>query len=173
MEKLTKFINAVARYVSYLSMAALVVIMVLMTIDVFLRLVFNKPILGGYEVVTMIMTIVVFGSWAYTQTEHGHIHVTILLKALPTKVRFAFFFLTSLLSVVTMGFLAYAGLRQAIKVYGTKNATSVLLIPHWPFLAIECIAVALFTLVLLLDAIKALLAMFNSDYAEEVMSYWV
>jgi hypothetical protein len=28
---------------------------------------------GAYEIVEMIMAIVVFGSYAYTQTKHGHV----------------------------------------------------------------------------------------------------
>ncbi len=173
MKKITNIFNGLCRWVSYCSMTACVIIMTLMTVDVFLRLVFNKPILGAYEFVTMIMTILIFSSWSYTQTEHGHIHVTMFLNIMPAKVKFFLFFITSLLSTVIMGMVTYATLIQTIKLMGNNTATTVLLIPHWPFVGLECLSIALFALVLLVDTIKAFLAMFNNEYAKEVTQYWV
>jgi hypothetical protein len=40
-------------------------------------------------------------------------------------------------------------------------------------MALECLAFAIFTLVLLLDAVKSIGAVFNSELAKEVQSYWV
>jgi hypothetical protein len=37
---------------------------------------------------------------------------------------------------------------------------------------LEGIAIAIFTFVLAVDAVKAILAIFKTEYAEEVMSYW-
>lgn len=172
MKTLTKIVVSLCKYVSYCSMAATLIVMVLMTVDVFLRLVFNSPILGSYEIVTMVMSVLIFSSWSYTQTVHGHIHVTMFISKMPHKIRFVLFSFTSLLSTVIMAFVTYASYEYMFKLMGNKTSTSVLMIPHWPFVGLECIAMLLFTFVLLIDAIKSILAIFNDEYAREVSADW-
>ena len=172
MKTLTRISNKLCWFVSYFSMAACVAIMFLMAVNVASRHLFNKPITGSFEITTMIMTILVFSSWSYTQTVHGHVHVTMILRVMPQKVRFLCFGITSLLSTVFIGIATWAAFEQILRLMEKRTSTGTLLIPHWPFMLIECIALGLFTIVLLLDAIKAFGAMFKKEYAEEVQSYW-
>lgn len=172
MKTFTKITNRISVYVSYLSMAAVVFIMVYMTLDVILRHLFNSPIKGGYEVSTLAMVILVFTSWSYTQTVNGHIHVTMLVRVLPNVPKFILFGLTSLFSAVVMGIGTYAAYLQIFQLYSRKTSTGMLLIPHWPFMVIECIALGFFTLILFRDAIRAIMAMFNEEIAEEITSTW-
>lgn len=172
MKTLTRISNRLCNIVSYFSMAACVAIMCLMTIDVIMRHLFNNPITGAFEITTMILTILVFSSWSYIQTVHGHVHVTMFLGFMPTKVRFLFFGLTSLLSTIIIGIATYASYQHIFRLYEEGTSTGTLLIPHWPFMVLECIALFLFTIVLLIDTIKAFLAVFSKEYAEEVQSYW-
>jgi TRAP-type C4-dicarboxylate transport system permease small subunit len=153
-------------------MAAIVFMMCYMGLDVFLRLAFNKPIRGGFEVTTMALCVFVFSSWSYTQTQHAHIHVTMFISKMPQKLRFVCFGLTSLFSTVILALATYAVLFHINEVRTDGTGTGLLHIPHWPFVAVECVALGLFSIVLLRDAIKAVLAIFNRAYAEEIMSSW-
>jgi TRAP-type C4-dicarboxylate transport system permease small subunit len=153
-------------------MAACVAIMILMALDVFLRQLFNRPITGAYEIVTMILTILVFSSWSYIQTVRGHVHVTMFLRLMPAKVRFICFSVTSLLSTFVIGLATVAAYQQTFRLIEARTSTGTLLIPHWPFMGLECIALALFTIVLLIDALKAIAAIFSPKYAEEIQSSW-
>ncbi len=172
MKKFTKVTNKISVYVSYLSMTAVVFIMLYMTLDVVLRHLANAPIRGGYEVSTLAMVILIFTSWSYTQTVNGHIHVTMLVRIFPKIPRFIVFGVTSLLSAVVMGIGTYAAYLASIQKYNTNESTGMLLIPHWPFMVIECIALGFFTLILLRDAIRAFMAMYNDEIAEEITSTW-
>ncbi len=172
MKKFTKITNKISVYVSYLSMTAGVFIMVYMTLDVILRHLFNAPIKGGYEISTLAMVILIFTSWSYTQTVNGHIHVTMLIRVFPNIPRFIIFGLTSLFSAVVMGIATYAAYLGSISLYERNTCTGMLLIPHWPFMIIECIALAFFTLILLRDAIRAFMAIGSSEISDEITATW-
>ncbi len=173
MKALTKILNEISRWVSWLAMAGLAVMMFLTTIGVVTRLIFGQPLRGAYEIVEMIMAIVVFGSYAYTQTKHGHVHVTMIISHLPNKLRFLFFGFTSLLSTAVIACTTLAMFQQAAKNAATGLTTGIVYLPQAPFYYASAVALLLFTLVLLLDAVKAVLAMFSKTYAEEIMSTWV
>ena len=102
--KATSVIKKICYYICFLSMALVVCMMLLMFVDAVLGLFFNSRITGSYELVQCMLCIVVFTSWAYTQTEHGHIHVVMFVRMMPNKLRFFFFGFTALLSTFTMGF---------------------------------------------------------------------
>ena len=48
----------------------------------------------------------------------------------------------------------------------------MLLIPQWPFMLIECISLAFFTLVLFRDALKSILAITSKTHAEDIQKDW-
>ena len=168
----TNIVKKVCYYVCFVSMILVVCMMLLMFVDALLGLFFNSRITGSYELVQCFLCILVFTSWAYTQTEHGHIHVVMFVRMMPQKLRFFCFGLTALLSTVTMGFATYALIGAIKSKMASGECTGTLLIPYWPFYAIEFIAFLVFTLALLCDTIKAIIAMFDNEVAEDVMKSW-
>ena len=172
IKKLTVLSRNFCRYISYCSMAALVFIMALMTVDVLLRHLFNKPIFGSFDLVTLTMTILVFSSWSYTQSVYGHVHVTMLVSMMPRVLRFICFGFTSTLSTGLMGFATYAAYLQIFRTIADSAASGTLLIPIWPFMALMCASLAAFTFTLFLDAVKAIGAVFSEELARDVQSSW-
>jgi TRAP-type C4-dicarboxylate transport system permease small subunit len=173
MKTLTNVLNQISRCVAWLAMTGLAVMMFLTTIGVITRLIFGQPLRGAYEIVEMIMAIVVFGSYSYTQTKHGHVHVTMIIAHLPNKIRFLFFAFTSLLSTGVIACTTMAMFQQAAKNAATGLTTGIVYLPQAPVYYASGVALLLFTLVLLLDAVKAVLAIFSKTYAEEIMASWV
>ena len=159
-------------YLCFASMFIIVVMMVLMFVDSMLGLFVNQRITGSYELVQVMLSILVFSSWAYTQTVHGHINVVMFIRMFPQKLRFICYGLTSILSTVTMVFAAYAVFGMISDKFASGEATGTLLIPLWPIYIFEFLAFALLAVVLLFDAIKALMAIRDNEYAEEIMSNW-
>lgn len=157
----------------FASMILIAVMMVLMFVDSMLGLFLNVRIMGAYEMIQMMLSVVVFASWAYTQTVHGHINVVMFVRMMPHKLRFVCFGLTSILSMVTMCFAARAVWAAMLDKIAANEATATLLIPFWPFYIFEFAAFVLLAVCLLVDAIKACAAIFDHDFAEEVMSSWV
>lgn len=173
MNKFTSIGDKVCYYVSYLSMAVIVIMMFLITIDVLLSHIFNYRIKGCYEISQVFLSVLVFSSWAYTQTVHGHIHVVMFVSKLPQKLRFIAFGLTSIISMVTMAFASYAVFFKILEVKASNECSGTLLIPYWPFYIFEFVAMVLLSIVLLRDAIKAIWAIGNKEAAEEIQADWV
>lgn len=169
----TKVTDKVCYGLCFASMIMIAIMMVVMFVDAMLGLFLNVRILGAFETIQMMLTIVVFSSWAYTQTVHGHINVVMFVRMMPHKLRFICYSLTSILSMVTMCFAARAVFTAMFEKMAANEATATLMIPLWPFYIFEFAAFALLAVCLLLDAIKAVSAIFSHDIAEEVMSSWV
>ena len=174
-----KFVNGlcdvlkkICHYLCYASMFIIVVMMILMSIDAIGGLFFNYRVKGSYEVVQMILSVVVFTSWGYTQTQHGHIHVVMFIKMFPEKLRFLVFALTSALSTVVMVIGAVGVYRMIHDKLAAKERTATLLIPFWPFYAIEFISFIIFAAALFADTLKAIAAITNKEAAEELQSTW-
>ena len=173
LNTLCKITDKISFYLCYASMFIIVVMMVLMFIDCMLGLFANSRITGSYELVQVGLSILVFSSWAYTQTVHGHINVIMFIRMFPRKLRFIFYGFTSILSTVMMFFAARAVFTMIGDKMASREATGTLLIPLWPFYIFEFAAFVLLALVLLFDAIKAIMAIWDHEYAEEIQSTWV
>lgn len=166
-------VRKICYYVCYLSIIMIACMMLLMFVDAILGLPFIKsPIPGSYEIVQMMLSVLVFTSWAYTQTERGHIHVVLFIRMLPHKLRFICYSITSILSTITMGVGTYGVYLATLEYIKSRESTGTLLIPMWPFIGFECIAFAALTIALLGDSLKAITAIFNRQVAEDVMSSW-
>ena len=173
MKAFTKITDKICEYISYISMAVIVFIMFFNVICVIGRYT-GYNITGGVEITQVTLSALIFSSWAYVQTQHGHIHVTMFLSMMPQKLRMALYTLTSLLTTVTLVFATVAVFEKMMKLITVEHtATGNLLIPYWPFYLIEGISFFMFAVVLLRDAIKSAIAIFNEEYAKEVQSFWV
>ena len=172
MKGYTLVTSKLCYYICYIGMVLIAAMMLIMFVDSMLGLFFNYRILGVFELVQCMLLIVVFASWAYTQTVHGHIHVTMFVGMMPQKLRFICFSITSLLSVVTMVFGTWGAARGIEEKLASHEITATLMIPIWPLFVLETIVFGLFTLTLLSDTIKSFLAIFSKEYAEEIQSSW-
>ena len=172
LDAITVVTDKICYYVSFFSMATIVLMMVMVTLDVILKAFFNSTVKGCYEICQMALATLVFSSWAYTQTVHGHMHVTMFITKFPQKLRFIAFSLTSLISVVTMVFGFYGVYLQIGSVRASGECTGTLLIPLWPFYVFEFVAMILLAIVLFRDAIKSIIAIWDEPMANEIQATW-
>ncbi len=82
---------AIAKFESafmMLSSIGLFAIMIIVTIDVVMRYVFNNPLEWAYDVISLyLMVSVFFFALSDTLHEHGHVSIDVLLKRLPGWLR--------------------------------------------------------------------------------------
>ena len=169
--KIEKRVGYFTKAICYISFAGIIIIVLLNVADVLMAKTY-KPILGTYEITQRLLLCTVFASFAYTQTKKGHINMTILIAKFPRAVRFAFYTLTSILSVFASGALTYAAFYQGGVSMSSNAATEVLYIPLYPFFYVQALAMAAFTIVLLFDAIMSVVAIFKDDVAKYIMDRW-
>lgn len=161
MKKLTGFLV----YVTY---GILLAAMFFVTYSVILRYIVKKPLLGSVEIIEVAMSAMVFASLAWTQTEKGHIHITMLLHVLPRKLAFLLYAVCGVFSTAISGIAVYGLIQQGLYAISISFVTPMTAIPYAPFYFFAAVCMAILTLVLLLDTIIAFGALFNSEYAERV-----
>jgi TRAP-type C4-dicarboxylate transport system permease small subunit len=154
-QKATSAVARISNIFNHVSMVVIFLIASIVFLDIMLRLTVGISILGTYEITEMGMIVVIFGALAHTQVSKGHVRVTMLVEKLPRGAQRVLEGLLQLLSASACGCMAYAGFVQAA-VYRSKGATTaVLKLPYYPFAYFMAAGVALFTIVLLLDAAAA------------------
>lgn len=173
MKKLTKIIETCSRYFCYIGAAVLVLMMLLVTCDVIIRAVTGVPLTGTYELVQYMLCLVIYSGFAFCQVRHGHMHVTMILAKMGRVSGMVLWALSSLLSAAMGVLLTVACWLQSITVHQQGIYSGLLHIPQYPFQLFCGVGMILFSAVLLLDGVKALIGIFKEEYAEEIRSHWV
>lgn len=172
MKKAESIVKKITGAVSIISYVGFFGVMAVTIADIILRWITGIPILGVYEIVERIMICAVFASFAYTQTENGHVQITMVVSKFPQKLRFLVMTLNNILSAAVIVLTAYAAYRQCLVAMSSKYTTGVLLIPLWPFYWVEIISMAVLCLAFLFHAVKNAVAIFNKDIAAEIQAEW-
>ena len=162
---ITGRISQVLAVLSYIGYGVMIVITI---VDIALRLTINKPIFGSSEIVGYALMITVFAAFAMTQTEHGHIQVTMFIRLFPARVRYIVLTVIQFATVAIWILFSYALYKQAESAYRQGLYSSTLRIPTYPFYWIDIICVAIFALVTLADAIRSFAAIFDKEAQEEL-----
>lgn len=172
IEKFKNVVNTISRYTGYLSYICFALIIVLTVADVILRKTVNKPIIGSYEIITYLLLVGVFSSFAYCQTLRGHIQVTMILRTLPNRAVFIIYSITSALTAIIMSFVAYAAAQQAIYVMEKGFRSDTLHFVTYPFIWLECICMVVFALACILDTVQSVYAIFHEEEQEKLLAEW-
>lgn len=172
VQKIDKIISRISGGTAAATYVAFVGIMLIIGVDVFLRMAFKRPILGSYEIVERMLLILVFAAFAYTQSNRGHIHVTLFLSRFPNFISMPLFGILGLLSTATSVFCGYATWAQADYSLKASTVTAVLHIPLYPFFYIAAICMYVFSLTLLWDTIKSFIGIANEDVRNDIKSSW-
>lgn len=84
---LVKAINSINRFVKILCMGILFFMMLLGTADVIGRYLFNRPILGTFEIFEILLPAIVLLGLGYTQGNRAHVRMEIFISRLPIRTQ--------------------------------------------------------------------------------------
>lgn len=172
IRKLDKIVSRLTAVVSTVSFVGICAIVLIISVDVFLRKAFNSSIRGAYEMVQYILMCAVFASFAYAQSLHGHVRVTMFVMKMPRGLRFAVTALTCLGASIAAGVLSYAASTYAQTAFSSNYTSGVLYMPLYPFYWLEVVCMAIFALTLLWDVVKHIAAIWDKDLAEDIEETW-
>lgn len=113
----------------WVSVVALVVLMMVTVFDVFLRYVFNHPIRASYDSVESLLLIFVFNSMAATFFGRRNVVIDVIDGFIPRWAVGAFIRMADLLSVITLGLLMWAMVVPAMQSYAYAEIKQELGIP--------------------------------------------
>ena len=150
-----KAVYPLSRLLNIIGVGAMALVMCFIVVDVLMRKLFNRPILGSYEIVEYGMVVIVFLALAYTQMTKGHISVELIAERFPLRAQAVLEIIVNLIATAFWGSIAIAGIFQTQAQYAKHTVSATLLIPAYPFAFLMAVGCACFALVQLTDVLKA------------------
>jgi len=122
------------RWLSYLGLAGLLGLMLMVVTEVVSRYIFNGPIPGYIDYMEMMMTVLVFLTLAYCHREGGHIRMEIFMTRVLKGGRpyASLEVFHSIISLVAFATLAYFMTDKAIEAYVINDIALAVDFPTWP-----------------------------------------
>lgn len=172
MKKIYNVFVRISKILSTLSFVGVFAGVIFIVVDVVMRYLFDYPIPGDYDITQLWLSVIVFAALAYVQVEKSHIGVTMLLKALPSRVAIALFGVGTLIGAVCSGLCAYSCYLLAERALARNSISMMAHIPLAPFEYFEAICMALLCVVMILDAILTFMAIGNEEEMEKIKETW-
>jgi len=156
VKRIGRLAHRISQVVNSVGIFIILLMMLLTTTDVFLRYLFNRPILGTVELTEFMMLIIVSFGLAYTQVNKGHIFVELIVSKFSPKTRAIIESLGYFLCLIIYLLIVWQTLVQADvqRIHGVK--TGALEIPKYPFYIILAFGFGLLSFVFLVDLIDSL-----------------
>jgi TRAP-type C4-dicarboxylate transport system permease small subunit len=140
--KVSFFEKAVTGFSSLFNMvasAALVLMMLLTCLDIFMRYFFSSPIIGTYDLVSLLGAVLAAFAMPYTMLKKGHVAVEILIQSLSKGKQLLIETLTHLIGISLFLVLVWQALNLSKDMKAAGEVTPTLLLPFYPIL--YCMAV--------------------------------
>ena len=154
-EKVLRFIT---EKMAWVSMFAIVACMALVVTDVIRYQAVHKPLPGTHEVVELIASVILSMGIGYLTFVRGHVAVGILVDRFQPRVQAVIDLLTGLIALGFTIWLTEGVVEMAIRNLRYGWVTGVLEIPRAPFMFMIAVSLALTSVVLFRDVIKAVVA---------------
>jgi TRAP-type C4-dicarboxylate transport system permease small subunit len=150
-------ISWLSRVLNYVGMVILIIMMLLTVADVFMRYIWNRPILGVFELTEYMMVPIVFFGWAWCAKKGGNVKVDLVVTRLGLSAQRALNIITYFFSMVTIFVIAWQNLLESKEVWSAHKASDMLAVPAYPFYMLLTIGCFLLCLVLLLSLVQLIL----------------
>lgn len=148
----TQLINIVG----FLALFTLIAMMMLTTVDVFLRYFFDRPILGSIELVELMMVSIAGLSLAWCTLRSGHIRVDLLLGFFSKKTNRVIDIVNYMFTAVICGLMVPSLIWRYIEGVKMDVRTYVLRLPEGPFVLLLSFGYLLMFTVLIIQIVKAI-----------------
>ena len=156
MKKIRDTVGKVVNGISYISMAVCFVMVFVVAIDVILRKVSGQTlsIKGSNEFSSYFLIVIVMFAIPVMQVKKGHVWVDMFVNMFPKKLHNIWMGVVLFVEAVVSAALCYAGVQQAITLFGNGRATDVLNLPWWPFAIVVAVGFLELFVVVLIDCIQ-------------------
>lgn len=147
LEKIVKILNEIAGW-------TLAVCMGLITLNVVLREVFGKPILGAYEWVGILTSVTIALGLSFCAYVDAHITIDFLVEKLKPSVQRVLGVITGVISASFMALAFVSIFNYAMRLFVNGEVTSTTRIPFFIFVFITGFGFIFLTAVLILKIVK-------------------
>lgn len=143
VKKLEKVFTVIGNVMSYIAVAALIVMVVITILDVFLKNVFKAPIPGALEITRMMM-VCMSPAFVSVLMHNRHVRVGLIVDRLSRRGQLVFDTVGYTLSAALCGLMCYQGFVMVARRMAEKQVYTSLKIPTWPFYLIFTISIGMF-----------------------------
>jgi TRAP-type C4-dicarboxylate transport system permease small subunit len=150
-DSLNKVVRPAVGVLHGVGVGVLAMMMLLTASDVILRYVFNRPIVGSYDLTEYMMAILVSFGLAYCAFVKGHVRVDLIVTHLPQRLQSVIDSITGLLGIILFSIITWQAFIYMKLLFDSGLKSTVLLIPRFPFAGLVCLASAVLTVTLLAD----------------------
>ncbi|CAH1653238.1 TRAP transporter small permease [Chelatococcus asaccharovorans] len=147
LERLERLSDRLARYSALAGLGGLMGIAALVTIDVLGRWLFNSPIRGSADIVTLLLPVVVGAAFPSVITSRGHIAVKFLSRIAGVRGADALEAFGNGIAMAALALIAWLSADHALRLMGSGETTWVLRLPLWPTWVAFCVLLAISTAV--------------------------
>lgn len=158
-DSLEKVTIPVTRFMNRIGVSLVLIIVGIMTADIFLRYLFKLPVPGSLEIAELTLPLVIFLAVAYTAVEKRHVGIDIIYTKLPERLRAVLDAFTTLLSIFVIAIMTWQLLLRAILAYSSGERGDVIGLPYWPSMAVMAVGCGVMVLVLFTDWLRAVHAL--------------
>jgi TRAP-type C4-dicarboxylate transport system permease small subunit len=153
---LLKNLKSLSTYLAYIGAFSLFAMMCLTMADVVGRYIFNKPILGVFEITEFMVLVLIFSFLGYTQAQKSHVSVDLFMMLFPKKLKVLIEVFNHLVSFAMMALIAWMGVDKALELMVAGEASPNLALPTYPFVFFLVLGCAVMCVEFIRDTIMIL-----------------
>jgi TRAP-type C4-dicarboxylate transport system permease small subunit len=153
-----KILDKLSRWMGYLSAAAIIVLMLLVTANIIGRYFFKSPITGTPEIACLLMIIIVFPALAWAALEGKHIKVDFIMDRFPQRVQVI---VDSIMILVALGIFAIITWYSFPAALNSSDVSSLLSVPQAPFYWVMAVGWAVFCISIVVLLVKKIAEAFK------------
>jgi len=163
VQALEKGIRVASSILNVIAMGLLFLLMLQGAADVIGRYIFNRPIIGTMERGSVLLALMVFLAWGYTQIAKGHVNVTFFLSRFSPRARATANFATTLLMLIFFGLIVWQGIITAQRYHEGGRLIYVIHWPLAPFQILVSVSAFILCLVLIMEMVQFFFQMKRGD----------
>ena len=133
MAKIGNGIVFISKKINAISGLIVLLLMILTTVDVISRYLFNTPIRGTYDVSGLMALVIISLALAQTQVEKGHINITLFTDIMPQRIGSWIKAIISFTCLTTSIIVAWQSYLYGLSLFSVGEASQTEKIPFAPF----------------------------------------
>ena len=149
MKSVARSIQTAAGVLNIVSCFALTGLMILVTVNVILRAVFNSPILGTYDLTGFLTVLAIGCGLAFCSIDNGHIEISLFVDKAGLRTRMWITKAGQVISFLILSVYTYALFVLAVRLMKANEVSVTARIPVYPFVYFLALCFFVFTLTVL------------------------
>ncbi|MBN2060792.1 MAG: TRAP transporter small permease [Deltaproteobacteria bacterium] len=158
---LDRIIRPVGGLLQGIGLSLLLLMMLLTVSDVILRYLFNRPIVGAFELTEFMMVIFVVFAFVTCAIQKGHVAIDLIMSKMPSKIQSIFGCITTVLSILILSLITWQGFLYMMIQLDTNVLSPSLLIPRYPFVGFVVLGFGFLVIVYISNLLDFLCELFK------------